>query len=99
MFIKYSTHNYIIGNIGRNKTVLGVGYNEGYIGKNFDKTNIFDGIDYLEESIKRVREGCGWFDLRLTSIEWVSLYLHYLLDNILNYRQKMVVGGFINIRW
>jgi len=48
---KYSTHNIILKNIGKNKDVLDVGCNEGYIGKNSHPSNRFYGIDNYEAEV------------------------------------------------
>jgi 2-polyprenyl-3-methyl-5-hydroxy-6-metoxy-1,4-benzoquinol methylase len=65
---RYSTHNIIIDNVGLNKTVLDVGCNDGYIGQHCDKSNIFYGLDYSENSInktKNIYKDAVVFDLNL----------------------------------
>jgi len=52
----YSTHSIIINNIGKNKKVLDIGCNDGYIGKDSDPTNTFYGLDYLQESVNKAKE-------------------------------------------
>jgi 2-polyprenyl-3-methyl-5-hydroxy-6-metoxy-1,4-benzoquinol methylase len=52
----YSTHSIIINNIGKNKKVLDIGCNDGYIGKDSDTTNTFYGLDYLQESVNKAKE-------------------------------------------
>ena len=56
LFSKYSTHSIILSNIGENKTVLDIGCNDGYIGKNSDKSNIFYGLDFASESIEKAKK-------------------------------------------
>lgn len=53
---KYSAHTIIQKEIGRNKIVLDVGCNDGYMGKVADQSNHFYGLDYLEQSVKSAKE-------------------------------------------
>ncbi len=53
---KYSTHKLVLQRIGRNKVVLDVGCNDGYIGTNSDKSNVFYGLDYLESAIQKTKK-------------------------------------------
>lgn len=48
---KYGTHQIIGGLIGRAKTILDVGCNDGYL-KKINHTGLFTGIDYSAESAK-----------------------------------------------
>jgi 2-polyprenyl-3-methyl-5-hydroxy-6-metoxy-1,4-benzoquinol methylase len=52
---KYSTHSIIVNNIGIQNMVLDIGCNDGYIGKDSDYSNIFYGLDYLKDSIKKAK--------------------------------------------
>jgi len=53
---RYSTHSVIRSNIGTNETVLDVGCNDGYIGYISDNSNIFYGLDFLDESVKNAKK-------------------------------------------
>jgi 2-polyprenyl-3-methyl-5-hydroxy-6-metoxy-1,4-benzoquinol methylase len=48
----FSTHSHILELIGKDKTVLDVGCNKGYIGEHADKTNTFYGLEYDEVALK-----------------------------------------------
>lgn len=52
---KYSTHNVVLQNIGKNKLVLDVGCNDGYIGKHSDKSNLFYGLDHLPSAVRQAK--------------------------------------------
>ncbi|MBU3978220.1 class I SAM-dependent methyltransferase, partial [Patescibacteria group bacterium] len=74
LFSSYSTHSIILRNIGDNKVILDVGCNDGYIGKNSDKSNIFYGLDYLDESIQNAKiiyKDAIFYDLNiLENLPW-----------------------------
>ena len=53
---KYSTHSMICSLIGKNKKVLDIGCNDGYIGKSSDSTNIFYGVEYSSASVEKAKE-------------------------------------------
>lgn len=71
---KYSTHKIIIDHIGRNKVVLDIGCNDGYIGKMSHKSNIFYGLDYSKDSIintKKIYKDAIDYDLNnLEKLTW-----------------------------
>ncbi len=48
---RYSTQSAIVRVIGKNKSVLDVGCNEGYLGEHSDDSNHFFGIDYMESAV------------------------------------------------
>jgi 2-polyprenyl-3-methyl-5-hydroxy-6-metoxy-1,4-benzoquinol methylase len=52
---RYSTHKLLADLIGKNKTVLDVGCNSGYIADLSDSSNTFYGLDYLEEAIREAK--------------------------------------------
>ena len=74
IFNKYSTHNIILNSIGVDKIVLDVGCNEGYIGKNSDKSNIFYGIDYFKDAINKTKKSYKdaiFYDLnKIENLPW-----------------------------
>ena len=51
----FSTHQIIIDLIEKNKTVLDVGCNEGYIGLHSHNTNVFYGLDYSPDAIEKAK--------------------------------------------
>lgn len=53
---KYSTHNMIARAISKNKTVLDVGCNDGYLGKISHSSNVFYGLDHLDDSVLKAKE-------------------------------------------
>ena|SRR2546429_3061800 len=53
---KFSTHNKILRNIGENKAVLDIGCNEGYLGISSSKSNVFYGLDYMENTVKKAKK-------------------------------------------
>jgi len=71
---KYSTHGIIINNVGDNKIVLDVGCNDGYIGRVFDSSNVFYGLDNSKESVKKAKhiyEDAIYYDLNnLVKLPW-----------------------------
>jgi len=40
----------------KGKNILNIGCNDGYIGKNSDKSNIFYGLDFASESIEKAKK-------------------------------------------
>lgn len=71
---KYSTHKIILDHIGKNKIVLDIGCNDGYIGKMSDKSNIFYGLDVSKESIintKKIYKDAIVYNLnKLEKLTW-----------------------------
>jgi 2-polyprenyl-3-methyl-5-hydroxy-6-metoxy-1,4-benzoquinol methylase len=62
----FSAHSQILELIGRNKTVLDVGCNKGYIGEHADKTNTFYGLEYDEVALfeaKKIYKSVSIYDL------------------------------------
>jgi 2-polyprenyl-3-methyl-5-hydroxy-6-metoxy-1,4-benzoquinol methylase len=62
----FSTHSQILDLIGKDKTVLDVGCNKGYIGEHADKTNIFYGLEYDEVALveaKKIYKAVSKYDL------------------------------------
>jgi 2-polyprenyl-3-methyl-5-hydroxy-6-metoxy-1,4-benzoquinol methylase len=53
---KYSTHRVIGRLLDKNKTILDVGCNDGYLANVSDVSNNFYGIDNLESSVKNARK-------------------------------------------
>jgi 2-polyprenyl-3-methyl-5-hydroxy-6-metoxy-1,4-benzoquinol methylase len=52
----FSTHSNILDLIGKNKTVLDVGCNKGYIGEHSDKSNTFYGLEYDDVALKIAKD-------------------------------------------
>jgi len=52
----FSTHHTIARLIGKNKTVLDVGCNKGYLGKIADPSNAFYGVDYSASDVDRAKK-------------------------------------------
>ena len=71
---KYSTHNVIQKMIGKNKLVLDIGCNEGYMAQISDNSNKFYGIDYSKEVLKNAKKyyvDVSFYDLNnLKKIPW-----------------------------
>ena len=71
---KYSTHQSIINLIGKDKQVLDVGCNSGYLGATADKSNAFYGLDYLENAVsqaKKIYKDAVTYDLnKLKKLPW-----------------------------
>lgn len=86
---KYSTHYFILQNIGINKTVLDAGCNDGYLGKLSDKTNKFYGIDYSGDSIEKARkvyEDAAFYDLnQLKDLPWDIKYDVIIFGDVLEH--------------
>lgn len=70
----YAGHSVIARLIGKSKTVLDVGCNEGYLGRAADMSNQFFGIDFAKPAVaqaKKSYEGAYVYDLnRLTPLVW-----------------------------
>jgi len=99
---KYSTHNIIARNIGRNKVILDVGCNDGYLGRISHKSNTFYGLDYLDDSVLKAKEfykDALVFDLNYTEklpwdLKFDIIVFADVLEHVL-YPEK-VLGFFVD---
>lgn len=71
---RFSTHQRIIDLIGKDRKVLDVGCNDGYLGVNSDKSNEFYGLDYLESAVSKAKQpykDAAVYDLnKLAPLNW-----------------------------
>lgn len=73
---KYGTHNLVARQIGKNKTVLDVGCNKGYLKKFSDSSNLFYGIDVNRDDLEKAKNNEGYveiFELNLNDFEEFKL--------------------------
>ena len=86
---KYSSHNLILTNIGKNKIVLDVGCNEGYIGASSDVSNKFYGLDYSKTAIKKAKkiyEDAIQYDLnRIIILPWKKKFDVIIFGDVLEH--------------
>ncbi|MDA8326877.1 MAG: class I SAM-dependent methyltransferase [Nitrospiraceae bacterium] len=101
-FSKYSVHNIIKENIGENQVALDIGCNEGYLGRFCSSSNVFYGLDYLEENIDIAAafyKGAIVYDLNLLEeLPWKTrfdvLVFADVLEHVLN--PEEVLKFFVN---
>jgi 2-polyprenyl-3-methyl-5-hydroxy-6-metoxy-1,4-benzoquinol methylase len=109
----FSTHSNILDLIGKDKIVLDVGCNKGYIGEHADKTNTFYGLEYDEvalEVAKGIYTSVQKYDLnnlkklnfnaqKFDVIIFADVLEHVLYpDEVLeHFKQYLSDGGYIII--
>jgi len=86
---KYSTHNIIAYQIGKNNTVLDVGCNSGYMKTISDTSNTFYGLDYMDEALEQARDtyqDVAKFDLEsLNKLPWDKKFDIIVMGDVLEH--------------
>jgi len=86
---KHSTHKLIIDLVGRDRTVLDVGCNSGYIGASAHRSNTFYGIDYLPGTAakaKKIYKDAAVYDINtLEPLPWKKRFDAIILADVLEH--------------